>query len=298
MVIIKMMGGLGNQMFQYAFGRALVERGTKVKFDLSYYGSMPEGDTARAFELGQIVPDFPAAGPQDLAKYQGIVQKFLRFIDIYAGTGFSAIREERNKGFDAGFLNEDDKYLIGYWQNSRYFEGIREKLRAELVFPAGQLDNDNIALSRKIADTENSVAVHVRGGDYFSPDNFKVFGNICTAEYYERAFELFEKRYGRVKFFLFTNDAEWVAGNIDTARHDIELVDWNNGAAVWTDMYHMSKCRHNIIANSSYSWWAAWLNGNKEKIVAAPERWTNDDAFMHIIPKEWVKIDSGKGMVI
>ena len=290
MVIIKLMGGLGNQMFQYAFGRTLRENGTEIKYDTSYYNHIPDGDTSRTCELSHIVSDLPTAGQQDLRKYQNIVQKVLRIIDIYAGTKLSAVRMEENKDFDISFMEEKDKYLIGYWQNEDYFKRIREELLKDFAFPVWELNEVNIKLSQEISEAENAVAVHVRGGDYFSANNIKIFGNICTAEYYERAFNYFENRYDNVKFFLFTNDVKWVNRNINIKEHDIEQIDWNNDSAGWIDMYHMSKCKHNIIANSSYSWWAAWLNRNKDKIVVAPDKWANNDTFLHIVPEDWVRI--------
>lgn len=291
MIVIKVMGGLGNQMFQYAFGRSLEECGREVKYDLSYFDSIPAGDTIRVCELDEIVPDLPKATKWDLIKYTNIFQQLLRIMDAYMGTRFSVIRTEESKNFDISFYGELNKYLIGYWQNEKYFINIREILLNDFCFPVNKLNERNKKLIWRIRNSENAVAVHVRGGDYFSKDNIKIFGGICTPEYYKRAFEYFGNMFENVNFFLFTNDVEWVKVNVDTDCHNIEVVDWNDKAGSWVDMYLMSICNHNVIANSSYSWWSAWMNQNENKVVIAPARWTNSDTFSDITPASWVTLD-------
>ncbi|MCI6689512.1 MAG: alpha-1,2-fucosyltransferase, partial [Clostridiaceae bacterium] len=135
-----------------------------------------------------------------------------------------------------------------------------------------------------------SVSVHVRRGDYL---NYSYLQGICTPHYYEQAMQFFREKYrGKVKFYIFSNDIEWAENNFSEA--DCVIVEGNSGKDSFRDMQLMSLCKHNIVANSSFSWWGAWLNQNKEKIVIAPNKWINQEVEekIDVIPDDWVKMSS------
>ena len=141
----------------------------------------------------------------------------------------------------------------------------------------------------KISAEPCAVSLHIRLGDYTTPVNKEFFGGICTEEYYKNAVEYIKQKYENPKFFIFSNGE----GNITEVLPDIdyELVNINDENTGWADMYLMSQCKHNIIANSSFSWWGAWLNQNENKTVVAPQKWINGQKMPDICPSEWIRID-------
>lgn len=291
MIIVKIMGGLGNQMFQYAFARKLVSCGKQVKLDLSYYDKIPQGDTVRKYELGRFKCKIEIAEDKDISKYKGFIRQIYDLIGKYTGLYTPGIIVEDKEFQLSDILGFDNKYLIGYWQSEKYFEDIRDILMDELSFDKEEIGDENCELIREIVNaSENSVSIHVRGGDYLNKSNAEMFGNICTNEYYCRACDYLKNLIGNVRFYLFTNDTEWVRSNRLLSGYDVKIIDWNTEDNSWIDMYLMSLCKHNIIANSSFSWWGAWLNRNPDKIVIAPSRWSNDSMIFDEVPKEWVKV--------
>jgi len=177
--------------------------------------------------------------------------------------------------------------LSGYWQCEKYFSDIGDKIRDDFVFPA-ELSEEGSALQEEIRDTE-SVAVHIRRGDYLEEGNYKVYGNICTLEYYKKALSYIRRKCGHPRFFMFSNDIGWVRENL--YEPGMVLVGSSRNRPDYEDMYLMSICRHNIIANSSFSWWGAWLNQNANKMVISPGRWFNNHEAADAICGSWVKID-------
>ena len=136
---------------------------------------------------------------------------------------------------------------------------------------------------------EQAVAVHVRRGDYLLPENSRKYGNICTLQYYKNAMQYMKKKVPDAKFYFFSNDSEWVRKNL--ANGDSVIVDCNHGKENYLDMYLMSQCSHNIIANSSFSWWGAWLNQNPDKIVISPQRWFSHLDASDAICEDWVRVN-------
>ena len=185
---------------------------------------------------------------------------------------------------------KQDGYVIGYFQDERYFISYNKEIRDAFMFSPFQ-DERNIRLSKEL-DKTNSVAIHIRKGDGYATWN--EFKGTCPIEYYKKAVVYLETKFQNLKFYIFTDSIEWVKQNFNWLEYT--LVDWNPSVG-WGnhfDMQLMSMCKHNIIANSTYSWWAAWLNNNPQKIVVAPAEWFNlQSRIKHqseIVPTNWIKI--------
>lgn len=290
MVIIKISGGLGNQMFQYALARSLIHEGRKVLLDCSGFDTRSFDDTKRDFELDRFHIKINKATPKEVSKYYNQWQLFLNYIGRLLKEDISKIVIEKEHCYHKEIAQCDDKYLIGFWQTEKYFKSIRHELLRDFSFQESALTSKNEKIRDAILLEEKSVGVHVRGGDYNTVGNVAIYGNICDTDYYNKAFTYIEKKLGKVKYYLFTNDTAWAHRLIPHENRQITIVDWNTEQDGWSDMYLMSICRHNIIANSSFSWWAAWLNQNAEKIVVAPCRWQNGIDIADIVPDEWVRI--------
>ena len=180
-----------------------------------------------------------------------------------------------------------DAYLNGYWQSEKYFADIRDDLLKKFVFP----ESKNIKNREVLGDItrDESVSIHIRRGDYLnSQENYDLFGGVCSLEYYKRGIEYFRQHYKEAVFYVFSDDIDWARNNLKAA--EFVFVDWNNGKEDYYDMYLMSQCKHNIIANSSFSWWGAWLNSNRDKQVVSPSRWFNKYQSKDTICEGWLRM--------
>ncbi|MEO8068476.1 MAG: alpha-1,2-fucosyltransferase [Flavobacteriales bacterium] len=292
MIIVRTNGGLGNQMFQYATGRSLADRhGTDLLLDLSALG-LPDGtETPRPFELDVFSARYRKAGTTDLQPFlrsgqsRGIraAQKFFPFI----GQRWFA---QRGQGFDARVSQlPDPVYLDGYWQSERYFKPDEQQLRNDFKFrePATGLNAELTARMKGVV----SVSVHVRRGDYVNDATIGAFHGTCDLPYYQRAVALVLERAPKAEFFLFSDDMAWVKENLAITA-PVVFVEHNQGPASFNDMRLMAACRHHIIANSSFSWWGAWLNADPKKVVVAPKQWFRDPAIdtKDLVPETWIRI--------
>ena len=184
-------------------------------------------------------------------------------------------------------MNLKKGYLNGYWQSEKYFNSAKDIILND--YKCNFKENDvNLEVLKDIENT-NSVSIHVRMGDYKSSENADRHFVIRDAKYYERAIERIKKSVDNPKFFIFSNDIQWVKENLPLDNSVI--IDWNQGKDSYKDMFLMSKCKHNIIANSSFSWWGAWLNENKDKLVIAPDRWFNNIQAPDVICDSWIKVE-------
>lgn len=290
MVIIKIAGGLGNQMFQYALARALENKGRKVLLDCSGYKVQSQTDTVRNYELDRFSIKIAKASQKEIASYFNRRQRFLYYLGRLIKKDLSKIIIEKEHHYQDKIAECDNKYLIGYWQSEHYFKTIRKELLEDFSFEDLRLSQNNEVLRKQLFSAENSVAVHIRGGDYTAAGNVPIYGNICTKEYYQKAFAYIEKNIGQVLYYIFTNDFTLAQQILPMNNKNIKIIDWNAEEDGWIDMYLMSICKHNIIANSSFSWWAAWLNQNPEKVVIAPSKWQNGSDIEDIVPREWVRV--------
>ncbi|WP_293788902.1 alpha-1,2-fucosyltransferase [uncultured Pedobacter sp.] len=284
MKIIKFLGGLGNQMFQYAFYKSLQNRGIKVYADLSDFEEYPlhNGyELENIFNLKVKIPNkfLLELFRPDQSKW--IFRKLKRILNLKN----TCRVEESEFNFDASFLNNTNNYYSGYWQNEGYFRNIADKIKHEFIFPKIK-EIENQTVLQQILNTE-SVSIHIRRGDYLKDP---LLGNICDLNYYEQAISIINLKVKNPRYFVFSDDIVWCRQNLKL--QNITYIDWNDGRNSYLDMQLMSNCKHNIIANSSFSWWGAWLNNNGDKLVIAPKKWVNninvDDT--DICPKSWIKI--------
>jgi len=286
MIIVKLQGGLGNQLFQYAIGKRLaVHHKTDLKFDTSFLGASIAGVTPRKLELDQLVNAAIATREeiQSFSNSSNLLHRVKKFLS------HSTYIKEKSFRFDPGFLQYGSNcYLDGFWQSEKYFIGISDLIKNELRYTA-PLDEANISMKAAIA-AANAVSIHVRRGDYINNPAARQFHGSCSLEYYKQAVALLSSRVNDPHFFIFSDDVQWVAANFITGINST-IVDINNGDAV-KDMQLMSACKHHIIANSSFSWWSAWLGSNTEKMVVGPKQWFADATVDTgtVLPDSWYKL--------
>lgn len=288
MKIVNILGGLGNQMFQYAFAVALQQKfpDERVLIDPSGFKGYP---LHNGYELKRI---FNATIPEATVKEQMSVFYPLRNYRMWQiGTRIlprrkTVIRESEDMDYDANILRADKSaYYLGYWQTEKYFKDIREQIIDAFKFPELPSDSPNIEVIDKIS-SKNAVSLHVRRGDYVKIGNTQ---GICTLDYYKKALKLMTEKTAPTIFVVFSDDIKWCRDNIQDLLGGVPAiyVDWNKGEDSFRDIQFMSMCKHNIIANSSFSWWGAWLNQNPKKVVIAPSRWMNGPGWSDIIPENW-----------
>ena len=285
MIIVRMMGGLGNQMFQYALYRALFAHGKEAAVDTSWFDFH---DVHNGLEIHTVFGLSLAMPPLDKLKALGedmssifwrAVHKYIRHKPtFYAKYGVEAV------GYFPEVFNFDEKYLSGYWQNERYFRGIADELRSFYSFPV-LIEEKNVRAAEEMARAE-SVSVHVRLGDY---QNEPLLQGICDEGYYARAIARVKEEVEHPRFFVFSNDLVWCRAYLDV--EDAVFVDWNQAEKSYRDMQLMSLCKHHIVANSSFSWWGAWL-AHSGGLAIAPKSWMNDVSCKteDMSPADWVTI--------
>jgi len=203
----------------------------------------------------------------------------------------SYVVRERHFQFDPSVLDlPDGVYLDGYWQSPRYFSDVQPVIRGAFSFDR-KVSEQNRALAARISDAD-SVSIHVRRGDYTSVRSLNYHG-VCSMEYYRSAVRTMASKIRNPVFYVFSDDPAWVKENCSFCRPMI-VVEHPGQEQAYTDMWLMSLCKHHIIANSSFSWWAAWLSANPEKIVIAPRQWFRDPNIKtdDLIPAAWLRLDS------
>jgi len=299
MIIVSIFGGLGNQMFQYATAKAVAKRlQVELKLDIQHVidRKFRKNFTYRNFELSVFKLDDKIATEKEVRHYipnlwntNKIILQFYRIKRILTGRKLYHEKKKFIVNQDI-FLIKDNTYLYGYFQTAGYFENIREDLLSAFELKT-TLNEANRDLLSQI-NTENSVSIHIRRGDYVN----LAFHLLSMEDYYLKAINLICEKVTSPSFFIFTNDYEWVQEQFLDIPIKMTIVKINSTEnTAHLDMILMSQCKHNICANSSFSWWGAWLNQHTEKIVIAPQYWTdtpeqNKITENHLIPKEWIKI--------
>lgn len=290
MVIVRLMGGLGNQMFQYAAGRAVAHRNrTQLKLDVSAL----ERDAARSYRLHHFNIVASLATPDELARFtkRDLWGRISRRVEHYLlPPSRRSVFAERFDHFDTDILRlRGSVYLKGYWQSEKYFKDIEQIIRQEFTFRHPS-DPENQRLARTIADT-NSVSLHIRRGDYVSNPRFSRKFGVCSPEYYHSAVAKVAERVNDLHLFVFSDAIDWARDNLGL-QYPLTFVTHNNTDDDYEDLRLMSQCKHHIIANSSFSWWGAWLCTNPGKIVLAPKRWFKESGrdTRDLIPESWDRI--------
>jgi hypothetical protein len=291
MIIVKLMGGLGNQMFQYAAGRRLSNfRGTELKLDLSWFESISAVDTRRQYELGAFTIQEQFASSEETGRFrEGLLLRKFGFLFPFRERRHI---HEKHYQFDPDILRlPDNVYLDGYWQSPKYFSDIQDMIQTEFAVRTGP-DDVNRRMADEIAGAE-AVAVHVRRGDYVSNPATSNYHGTCSMEYYQIAVKAILGRVKQPHFFVFSDDPAWARENFPLAGLKT-VIDQNGADRAFEDMRLMSLCKYHIIANSSFSWWGAWLSKNPEKIVIAPKQWFNDPKIVtgDLIPETWIRLES------
>lgn len=300
MVIIRMTGGLGNQMFQYALYLRLCSMGREVKFDdVTEY----ELENARPIMLWAFDISYPRASREEINKITDGSMKLSHRIRRKLSGRRSLEYSEESYDYDGQVLERDPAYLTGYFQSEKYFTEIQGQVRRAFTFSDKIWDGLEGETKRRVRDCLErirgceSVSVHIRRGDYLEKD--EIYGGICTEEYYREAFRRILKRFPQAVFFVFSNDEHWVREWIPGLCQDMNLekdrfitVEGTTEETGYLDLFLMSRCRNHIIANSSFSWWGAWLGENPDKMVLAPAVWVRNCKQKDIYTDRMIRINA------
>ncbi len=289
MIIVKISGGIGNQMFQYAIGKHLaIKYNTRLKLDLRFF----QKQTLRNFDLNvfPIKEEIISTKELDLYFPDPSFNRFKNYWKriIKKRYGYKMILEKKFN-FQPEILSAGKNvYLDGYWQSEKYFEAVGPEIRKCFQFRNEQ-DSYDKQLIQKIQQS-NSVSVHFRLGDYIKNETTNQVHGVCSPDYYLKALSFISDKIKDPVFFIFSDDIPWVKNNFHFSREHFYIE--GNAYHSYKDMQLMSFCKHNIIANSSFSWWGAWLNDYPEKMVIAPFKWFNisDRNTNDLIPESWIKI--------
>ena len=281
MIITKLKGGLGNQLFQYAVGRALaLHNKLPLKLDLTVFENYK---LHNGYRLDQFAIQAGIATENEIINLKGgnnVLFSALRKAGLFKRKSY--FKEKRSSYFDARVFKNNFVYLDGYWQNELYFSNIREELLRELS-PINSI-NDLGCDYLETINKSNSVSLHVRRGDYL---NLKSF-NVLDVDYYMKAVEYIRKNVEKPTFYIFSDDLEWCKNNLGFLDGCIYV---DRTQTEIDDLKLMSFCQHNIIANSSFSWWGAWLNQNPKKTVIAPKSWLlNNPGSSNVMLSDWIKL--------
>jgi hypothetical protein len=300
MIIVKLMGGLGNQMFQYAAAKSFaLNNRAELLIDTSFLEDKSEKKnfTYRDFELNVF-----QLKDNVIDKFQ--LQLFLNKVNVFDNLRLNRLNQiffnnkiptpkiirenilSPNK--DIFNLISNNSLLEGYWQSEAYFISHQNIIRELFRF------SNSIVNKKLLAEiiNKNSVSVHIRRGDYANNDVINSVHGLCTIEYYIEAFQIMSSKIANPIFYIFSDDMNWTKNTLHflNEKYNIVYIDQNNMNPS-EDMNLMSNCKHNIIANSSFSWWGAWLNNKPEKIIISPSVWTkNNSSNPHLIPQTWIKI--------
>ncbi|MDP2705012.1 MAG: alpha-1,2-fucosyltransferase [Patescibacteria group bacterium] len=289
MIIVNLIGGLGNQLFQYAVGKrvALVNQ-TELKLDISGF----ETYKLHAYSLQHFNIVEQIATSKEVAWFKKYQKKKGRIWFLYNRLIANDAIYIQERGFPLNQKVMDLKspaYLDGYWQTEKYFKQIEDIIRKEFTVK-DELTGRNKEVAEEIKKT-SSVSLHVRRADYVTNARTNEHHGTCDSAYYNKAVSIIAEKVETPHFFVFSDDMDWAKKNI-ILNYPITYVDHNSAATNYEDLRLMSLCKHNIIANSSFSWWGAWLNNNPQKTIIAPQRWFLTDKMdtRDLIPNTWIKI--------
>lgn len=286
MIVVKLKGGLGNQMFQYATGLAVaLAQKEELKLDTTGYDDprYVNANTPRKYRMFPFNLSVGIATPEEVKKYKyplGIFSKGMRFINF-------RILKRHNVDFDASYFKKAHRYVEGYFQSEKNFLNIKDKIMKEFTL---KKESEVLIGEKNKIDKVKSVSVHIRRGDYVSDPKTSIVHGVCSKEYYEKAMSLIRKKIEAPIFYFFSDDIEWVKKEFG-ACPEFKYVS-NPRLQDYEELMLMVSCAHNIIANSSFSWWGAYLNTNPQKIIMGPKKWVNKipDPHPNIIPKDWMRI--------
>lgn len=296
MIIVKLMGGHSNQLFQYAAGRRLAKKhNTELLLDLSWFDSIDPKDTPRFYELGcyPLKANIADMSKVEIRNQNETASRLERLKHRLGKDNRVWALAQVGNGFNRNVLTApNNTMLVGWWQTEKFFKDIRPELLDELE-PSDKPNKKNQTLINLMKQTE-SIFIHVRRGDYASNAHAKAFHGLKDQDYYYAAFEKMlshvpKSKRANIHIFLASNDLAWSKKNLKFS-YPVSYLDNKNGS---DDMRVGKHCKHDICSNSSFSWWAAWLNENPDKIVVAPKTWFEDEqanAETEIVPAQWLRI--------
>lgn len=282
MIVSELISGLGNQMFQYAAARALsLEKNTELKLDRTWFDLEIEKQTPRSYGLDPFLLKASFISEKErtffLNPYTGgILNRASLKWNAMQPYYKQRVYREPHFHFDAQFFKAtSNTYLIGYWQSEKYFSKYAQLIRNDFNFRnplSGQNEN-----WRQLIQSSNAISLHVRRSDMVNnPDVVKTHGS-CDLDYYRAAAQKIAEGVDNPIFFVFSDEPDWCKAYLKL-EHQTHYIDNNTGESAYCDMQLMSHCRHHVIANSSFSWWGAWLNPRSDKRVIAPKRWFADNS--------------------
>lgn len=289
-IIILLEGGLGNQMFQYAFGSIIAKKNnTKLTIDTTFFerNNNETNCINREFGLDIFDIDISKVNYLKTSLLTRLINKIYKKKHIYY--------KEPSFAFNPNALKLKKPITIsGYFQSYKYFIGYEDFIKSIFKFPEEKIGKKNIETLKEIIES-NSISIHIRRGDYVNNLKTSQTHGICSLDYYHKAIiELTKDKKDDFKLYFFSDDITWVKDNFNKINLNKNYITNNTQENSWIDMFLMSKCKHNIIANSSFSFWGAWLNSNNNKKIIAPKAWFLDEKLekqsKNLIPQEWIRI--------
>lgn len=281
MIIVKVWGGIGNQLFQYVFGQYLHHRfGEEVCYDDNSFVSV---DRLRKRELDALSANVVYDNRCVFSRHRGMSNRLLRFMfQLSPRHHFIKEGHPLPKIYHASHVY----FFQGYWQDINYYEWLQENVPS-FAISSRRFPKELEEIKKLILSVSESTSVHVRRGDYFTPKLINTFG-VCDAPYFERAMKKVLEEKPMTQFFVFSDDLEWVKNNVSLPETAVLVPNYEISQFAYIEL--MSLCRNHIISNSSFSWWGAVLNNQVGTMVISPRRWllTTDRT---IAKKEWIKID-------
>lgn len=309
MLVIEVMGGLGNQLQQYALYQKMKSLGKEAKLDISWFSDDRKQKSVLASRRLEL--NYFKDLPMEICTQQE-KERLIGKDDLLGKVKRKLFSSQDRHFWESGMYHPEifeleDQYLTGFWACEKYYEDILPKLRTLIVFPGEEGpcggmterekegmecgDKNRQTISRM--ERELSVSIHIRRGDYLDPQNAAMFGGICTESYYDAAIRYMEERCPDAHYYIFSDDIPYVQKRYQGSRFTV--VDWNTGENSFLDIQLMKSCKHNICANSTFSFWGARLNGNRDKIMIRPAKHKNSQQIipkeMHDLWKNWILID-------
>lgn len=289
MDVVVIFNGLGNQMSQYAF-YLQKKKVNKSSYFIPFCRDHNGLELDRVFKINckeQLIQKtlyvlFRVLLTDKVKIISNPVKQLLNLLKC------KIVKENFSYNYNSDFMipSKGITFYYGGWHTDKYF--VESKNAIVKAFEFTEPNNqENIDYIKMINET-NSVSIHIRRGDFLNEDNINLFGDVCTKSYFEKAIALIESKVNQSQFFVFSNDLAWVKENL--IIKNVNYIACNSGKDSWKDMYLMSLCKHNIISNSTFSWWGAWLNENTNKIVISPSRFLKSDTFTEVYPDSWINI--------
>lgn len=296
MIVVNVIGGLGNQMFQYAFAYS-VSRKLNQSFELdvsdfeTYWHPHNSSNYWHPYQLNVFQIKHESTPHKVKLKERSLLNRAaIKLKTIKHKLLIKDYYQEPYYHFDKNVFNiQGDTYFTGFWQSERYFKEYRDELLVQF-----DLKKPLCAKSKKYKEailSNNSICLHIRRGDYVTDSNTNAFHGVCPLEYYQKATKYITQNISESCFYIFSDDLNWAKGNLDFIENKI-FIESEEGIPNYEEMHLMTLCKHNIIANSSFSWWGAWLNQNPDKKVIAPKQWFADSSIntKDLIPKTWISL--------